>query len=177
MPYDPNAPRYHWLVTCRDGTRLTYADFRYAADVQASHTVNYAQYDPARMADTIVRKDIPDMLTAEELASYQPGHNCSCGATSAYGCRCRANWTSPEIYTLRNLVCDLEKQNDSLTRAVAKNHEIIDKLRDSNRSLSDELVALELAFEGLKNMLQSSDQMQDDYENYIHQMQDDVVMN
>lgn len=198
MTYDPNAPRYHWLVTCRDGTRLTYTDFQFAEDVRASHTVNYAEYDPARMADTIVRKDIPEMLTAEELESYQPGHNCTCmPALTQTRCRCHANWTPIEIYTLRNMVCDLERENESLKRAVKKNHEIIDKLRDTNISLSTEcadhltkiealkkdvesgkknLAAAETAFgDYVADVIDDQDQMQNEYEKYIHKMQHDVL--
>lgn len=200
MSYDPNAPRYNWLVTCRDGTRLTYTDFQFADDVRASHTVNYAQWDSARMADTIVRKDIPDMLTAEELESYQPGHNCTCNPCSASAkayCRCHANWTPTEIYTLRNLVCDLEKENESLKAAVAKNHEIIDKLRDVNRANIEECEMLHKENEALKqdvengkknldaaqtafgdyvaDVIANQDQMQDEYEKFIHKMQNDVV--
>lgn len=197
MSYDPNAPRYNWLVICRDGTRLTYTDFQFADDVRASHTVNYAQWDSARMADTIVRKDIPDMLTAEELESYQPGHNCTCTALTSNGCLCRANWTPTEIYTLRNLVCDLEKENESLKAAVAKNHEVIDKLRDQNIALNSEcgdhltqieslkkdvengkknLAAAETAFNDyVADVIANQDQMQDEYEKFIHKMQNDVV--
>ena len=197
MSYDPNAPRYNWLVTCRDGTRLTYTDFQFADDVRASHTVNYAQWDSARMADTIVRKDIPDMLTAEELESYQPGHNCTCSAVAANHCRCHANWTPTEVYTLRNMVCDLERENDSLKAAVAKNHEVIDKLRDQNIALNSEcgdhltqiealkkdvengkknLAAAETAFNDyVADVIANQDQMQDEYEKFIHKMQNDVV--
>lgn len=197
MSYDPNAPRYNWLVTCRDGTRLTYTDFQFADDVRASHTVNYAQWDSARMADTIVRKDIPDMLTAEELESYQPGHNCTCSAVASNHCRCRANWTPTEIYTLRNLVCDLEKENESLKVAVAKNHEVINKLRDQNTALNsecgDHLTQIEALEKELKkaaedlaaagtafsdyvaDVIANEDRMQNEYEKVIHQMQNDVV--
>jgi hypothetical protein len=197
MSYDPNAPRYNWLVTCRDGTRLTYTDFQFADDVRASHTVNYAQWDSARMADTIVRKDIPDMLTAEELESYQPGHNCTCSAVAANHCRCRANWTPTEVYTLRNMVCDLERENDSLKAAVLKNHEVIGKLRDQNIALNsecgDHLTQIEALEKELKkaaedlaaagtafsdyvaDVIANEDRMQDEYEKYIHQMQNDVV--
>ena len=197
MSYDPNAPRYNWLVTCCDGTRLTYTDFRYADDVRASHTVNYADGDQRLMADTIVRKDIPDMLTAEELESYQPGHNCTCSASAKAYCRCHANWTPTEVYTLRNMVCDLEKENDSLKAAVAKNHEIIGKLRDQNTALNSEcgdhlaqieslkqeaekvakaLVAAETAFNDyVADVIANQDQMQNEYEDFIHKMQNDVV--
>jgi len=197
MSYDPNAPRYHWLVVCRNGTRLTYTDFQFADDVRASHTVNYAQWDSARMADTIVRKDIPDMLTAEELESYQPGHNCTCSAVGQHYCRCNANWTPTEIYTLRNLVCDLERENESLKSAVAKNHEVIGKLRDQNTALNSEcgnhltqiealkkdvehinksLAAAETAFgDYVADVIANQDQMQNEYEKYIHKMQQDVV--
>ena len=197
MSYDPNAPRYNWLVTCRDGTRLTYKDFQIADDVRASHTVNYAQWDSARMADTIVRKDIPDMLTAEELETYRPGHNCTCSAITSNGCRCHANWTPTEIYTLRNLVCDLEKENESLKDAVAKNHKVIDSLRVVNTAFANEnadlfskieslkqdvengkknLAAAETAFNDyVGDVIANQDQMQDEYEKFIHKMQNDVV--
>lgn len=197
MSYDPNAPRYHWLVTCCNGTRLTYTDFQFADDVRASHTVNYADGDPTLLADTIVRKDIPDMLTAEELESYQPGHNCTCSAEAARYCRCHANWTPTEVYTLRNLVCDLERENDTLKSAVAKNHEVIDKLRDQNTALNSEcgdhltqiealkkdvehinknLAAAETAFNDyVADVIANQDQMQNEYEKYIHKMQNDVV--
>lgn len=192
MSYDSKAPRYHWLVTCCDGTRLTYKDFRYADDVRASHTVNYAQYDPTRMADTIVRKDIPDMLTAEELESYQPGHNCTCSAIHALNCRCHANWTPTEIYTLRNMVCDLEKENESLKAAVLKNHEVIDKLRDQNIALNSEcgdhltqiealnkeikkaaedLAAAGTAFSDyVADVIANEDRLQNEYEKFIKDM-------
>lgn len=192
MSYDSNAPRYNWLVTCCDGTRLTYKDFQFADDVRASHTVNYAQYDPTRMADTIVRKDIPDMLTAEELESYQPGHNCTCSAIRSLNCRCHANWTPTEIYTLRNMVCDLEKENESLKAAVLKNHEVIGKLRDQNIALNSEcgdhltqiealkqeadkvakaLIAAETAFNDyVADVITNQDQMQNQYEKFIKDM-------
>jgi DNA-binding FrmR family transcriptional regulator len=199
MSDDTNAPRYNWLVTCRDGIRLTYMDFRFADDVRASHTVNYAQWDSARMADTIVRKDIPDMLTAEELETYQPGHNCTCSASAKAYCRCHANWTPTEVYTLRNLVCDLEKENDSLKYAVTKNHEVIGKLRDQNIALNSEcgdhltqiealnkelkqaakdLVAADAAFSDyVANVIANEDRMQDDYEKFVSLMQKDVTTN
>jgi len=192
MSYDPNAPRYNWLVTCRDGTRLTYKDFQFAEDVRASHTVNYAQYDPTRMADTIVRKDIPEMLSAEELQTYRPGHNCTCSAITSNGCRCNANWTMIEIYTLRNMVCDLEKENDSLKAAVAKNHEVIGKLRDTNTALNSECsnanaenealkkeikkAAQDLAAAGtafsdyVSDVLANQDRLQSEYEKFISDM-------
>ena len=197
MSYDPNAPRYNWLVTCCDGTRLTYTDFRYADDVRASHTVNYADGDQRLMADTIVRKDIPDMLTAEELESYQPGHNCTCSASAKADCRCHANWTPTEVYTLRNMVCDLERENDSLKSAVAKNHEIINILRQDCRDRFDEIATLhkenaalsqeikkaaeDLAAAGtafsdyVADVIANEDRLQNEYEKYIHQMQNDVV--
>lgn len=192
MPYDSNAPRHHWLVTCRNGVRLTYKDFQFAEDVAAYHTVNYAGCDPTRMADTIVRKDIPEMLTAEELQIYRPGHNCTCSAITSNGCRCHANWTMIEIYTLRNMVCDLEKENDSLKTAVAKNHEVIQKLRDQNTALNSECgdhltqiealekelkkAAKDLAAAGtafsdyVSDVLANQDRLQNEYEKYISDM-------
>ena len=149
------------------------------------------------MADTIVRKDIPDMLTAEELETYQPGHNCTCSATAKAYCRCHANWTPTEIYTLRNLVCDLEKENESLKYAVAKNREIIDSLRGTNTAFANENADLFSKIESLKqdvengkknldaaqtafgdyvaDVIANQDQMQDEYEKFIHKMQNDVV--
>ena len=199
MSDDTNTPRYNWLVTCRDGTRLTYTYFRFADDVRASHTVNYAQWGSARMADTIVRKDIPDMLTAEELETYQPGHNCTCSASAKEYCRCLANWTPIEVYTLRNLVCDLEKENDSLKHAVTHNREVIDKLRDQNIALNsecgDHLTQIEALDKELKqaakdlaattrafsdyvaNVITNEDRMQNDYEKFVSQMQKDVTTN
>lgn len=150
MPYDPTAPRYNWLVTCRDGTRLTYYDFQFAEDVRVSHDVNYAVGREARtrMADTIVRKDIPDMLSAEELETYQPGHNCTCQLWDAERdrnptrCNCYANRTPREVYMLRNLVCDLESKNDLLKHAIGVTNDVISELSDMNRRNADEYAEL-----------------------------------
>jgi hypothetical protein len=147
MPSDPTAPRYNWLVTCRDGTRLTYYDFQTADDVRVSHDVNYAVGRCAR-ADTIVRKDIPDMLSAEELETYQPGHNCTCQLWDAERdrnptrCACYANRTPHEVYMLRNLVCDLESKNDLLKHAIGVTKDVITELRDMNRQNADEYAEL-----------------------------------
>ena len=190
MSYDPNAPRYNWLVTCRNGTRLTYKDWQMVDDVRASHTINYANHDPHLMADTIVRKDIPEMLTAEQLETYQPGHNCTCHKGDI--CHCGANWTPKEVYVLRNLVCDLEKENDSLKTAVTKNHEVIQKLRDQNTALNSECgdhltqiealekelkkAAKDLAAAGtafsdyVSDVLANQDRLQNEYEKYISDM-------
>ena len=159
MPYDPTAPRYNWLVTCRDGTRLTYFDFQFAEDVRVSHTINYAQGREAlsRMADTIVRKDIPDMLTAEELETYQPGYNCTCpraGDSEIWPrCNCYANRTPREVYMLRNLVCDLENKNDALTRALAVTNDVITELHDMNRQNAAEYAELRKNYAASRELL------------------------
>ena len=161
MPYDPTAPRYNWLVTCRDGTRLTYFDFQFAEDVRVSHDVNYAVGREARtrMADTIVRKDIPDMLTAEELETYQPGHNCTCQLWDAERdrnpthCNCYANRTPREVYMLRNLVCDLESKNDSLTRALAVTNDVVAEMREFVRDSAAEYAELRKNYAASRELL------------------------
>lgn len=205
MSYDPNAPRYHWLVTCRDGTRVTYEGWQRESDVRACHNINYANWESTLMADTVARKDTPEMLSAEELETYEPGHNCTCRPdltlplVRQQHCSCHANWTPKEVYVLRNTVCDLEKEVDSLKSAVAKNHEIMDRLRDVNRAISEEcgnhMIEIEALKKDLKqtakelsdagtafsdyvsDVLANQDRMQNEYEKVLHQMQNNVVTN
>ena len=196
ISYDPKAPRYHWLVTARNGVRITYGHWQCESDVRACHNINYANWDTTLMADSVTRKDIPEMLSAEELETYEPGHNCTCSRDST-NCTCRANWTPKEVYVLRNMVCDLEKEVDSLKSAVAKNHKVIDSLRVVNTAFANENADLFSKIESLKqdvengqknldaaqtafgdyvaDVIANQDQMQDEYEKFIHKMQNDVV--
>ena len=96
-----------------------------------------------------VAANIPDILTAEQLREYFPGHNCRCGAYDQSECGCNdslgVNWTPKEIYEQRNQICDLEKQICDLEARIADLESLLlytsqenDTLHKQNNFLQDE---------------------------------------
>jgi len=82
--------------------------------------------------------NIPDILTAERLREYFPGHNCRCGAHDQSECGCGANWTPKEIYEQRNQICDLEARIADLESLLLYTSQENDTLHKQNNFLQDE---------------------------------------
>ena len=89
-----------------------------------------------------VAANIPDILTAEQLREYFPGHNCRCGAHDQSECGCNdslgVNWTPKEIYEQRNQICDLEARIADLESLLLYTSQENDTLHKQNNFLQDE---------------------------------------